>query len=322
MTDVPRRVERLPIRALALCMLALAATAHAQPEELRLKYLGAAGWEMTSGKLVVLIDPYISRISYGNTATSDGRRHFSESDYPVSDTALIDKIITRADFILVHHSHLDHMLDVPYIAKKTGARVICTETATNILLAFGVPWQQIYTVKGGEDYQFDGISVRVIPSLHSPLAEKHYFDSKRYTEDLKVPLTISEYIEGGSLMYLCRLGGHQILTMGSMNFIERELEGLRPDVLLAGAGASRTEIYDYTKRLLTVTGFPRFVLPTHWDNFYVPYEDEAAQVQARKDKAEPFMREVSAVTPRSDVIIPVHLKSITIPSAPTPVARP
>jgi len=315
MRGVPLRVERLRITALALCVFAVAA-AHGQTEELQLKYLGAAGWEMTSGKLVVLIDPYISRINYSDTATSDGRRHFSESDYPVSDTTLIDKIITQADFILVHHSHLDHMLDVPYIARRTGAKVICTETATNILLAFGIPRQQIYTVKGGEDYEFDGISIRVIPSLHSPLNGKHYFDSRRYTEEIKVPLTISDYIEGGSLMYLCRLGGHQILTMGSMNFIERELEGLRPDVLLAGAGASRTELYDYTKRLLTVTGFPRFVLPTHWDNFYVPYEDEAAQVQARKDKAEPFVKEVAAVTPRSDVIIPVHLKPITIPNDP------
>ena len=118
-------------------------------------------------------------------------------------------------------------------------------------------------------------------------------------------------------MFLCRLNGHEILTMGSMNFIERELEGLRPDVLLAGAGASRTEIHDYTKRLLTATGFPRFVIPTHWDNFYVPYENDAAQVQARKEKAEPFMKEASAVAPRSDVIIPVLLQPIIIPNVPT-----
>ncbi len=302
------------IAALTLCLLAVAVRANGQTQELQLEYLGAAGWEMKSGNLVVLIDPYISRINYGGAPASNGRRHFSTSDYPVSDTDRIDKIITRADYILVHHSHLDHILDVPYIAKKTGAKVVCTETATNILLAFGVPAQQIYTVKGGEDYQFDGISIKVIPSLHSPLNGKLYFDSRRYTEDLKAPLTISEYIEGGSLMFLCRLPGHQILTMGSMNFIERELEGLTPDVLLAGAGASRTEIYDYTKRLLTVTGFPRFVLPTHWDDYYVPYEDEAAQVQARKEKAEPFMKEASAVAPRSEVIIPVHLKPIIIPN--------
>jgi phosphopantothenate synthetase len=36
--------------------------------------------------------------------------------------------------------------------------------------------------------------------------------------------------------------------------------------------------------------------------------------QARKEKAEPFMKEVSAVSPRSEVIIPVHLKPIIIPN--------
>ena len=310
---VPAPAKTLRNALLALCVFA-AATANGQTQELQLRYLGAAGWEMKSGNLVVLVDPYISRIDYGGEPASNGRRHFSASDYPVSDTDLIDKIITRADFILVHHSHPDHILDVPYIAKKTGAKVICTETATHILTAFGVHAQQIYTVKGGEDYQFDGISIRVIPSLHSALSEKLYFDATRYTEDPNVPLTISQYIEGGSLMFLCRLNGHEVLTMGSMNFVEREVEGLRPDVLLAGAGASRTEIYDYTKRLLTATGFPRFVLPTHWDNFYVPYEDEAAQVQARKEKADPFMKEALVASPRSEVIIPVHLKPIVIPN--------
>ena len=29
---------------------------------LEMKYLGAAGWEITDGKVVVLIDPYISRL--------------------------------------------------------------------------------------------------------------------------------------------------------------------------------------------------------------------------------------------------------------------
>lgn len=116
----------------------------------------------------------------------------------------------------------------------------------------------------------------------------------------------------GSLMFLCRINGTEVLTMGSMNFIENELRGLRPDILLAGAGSSRTEIYKYTERLLRATGSPRVVIPTHWDDFYVPYEDEAAQVLARKEKAEPFIAEVAAAAPKSRAVIPVHLKTITV----------
>jgi hypothetical protein len=52
-----------------------------------------------------------------------------------------------------------------------------------------------------------------------------------------------------------------------MNYIEREVAGLEPDVALIGAGASRKEIYDYSGRLMRDLNYPALVLPTHWDNF-------------------------------------------------------
>jgi hypothetical protein len=47
-----------------------------------------------------------------------------------------------------------------------------------------------------------------------------------------------------------RFPEHQILAFGANNYIEREIEGLEPDVVLMGAGPSRKEIYDYTGRLM------------------------------------------------------------------------
>jgi L-ascorbate metabolism protein UlaG (beta-lactamase superfamily) len=283
------------------------------PGTLRMRYLGAAGWELQSDGLVVLIDPYISRIKYdGGGSSDDPRKDFALTDAPESDVKLIDKIIDRADFILVHHTHPDHAMDVPYIARKTGAKVIGTESTRNLLRAAGVPERQLYAVQGGEDYQFERFSVRVIPSLHSALDEKHYISSKRHGADFKGPLRLEHFIEGGSLMFLCRINGTEVLTMGSMNFIENELRGMQPDILLAGAGSSRTEIYKYTERLLKATGMPRVVIPTHWDDFNVPYENQVAQILARKEKAEPFIAEAAAASPRSRTMIPVHLETITI----------
>jgi hypothetical protein len=62
---------------------------------------------------------------------------------------------------------------------------------------------------------------------------------------------------------LIRIAGHAILAFGSMNYIEREVQGLRPDVVLMGAGASRAEIHDYAGRLMRALSFPATVLPTH-----------------------------------------------------------
>jgi len=280
---------------------------------LQLTYLGAAGWEISDGTVVVLIDPYISRLKYGGGGhPDDDRPDFARDDVAASDTALIDSIITTADYILIHHGHFDHLGDVPYIARKTGAKVIGTETIITILRAYGIPDDQLYAVGGGEDYQFDGFSVRVVPGIHSALAEKHYHDSRRWNADsgLEAPLRINQFIEGGSLQFLARFDRHEVLTMGSMNFLERELEGLEPDILLAGINGSRLGLYNYDERLLRVTGFPPIVLPTHWDNFRLPYGfSQQANVERN---IVPFIRTAAVVSPGTRVITPVHLEPIVI----------
>jgi len=305
-------------KAILICVLGWISFCFQTPtafsqDQIHLKYLGTAGWEITDGNLTLLVDPYISRLKLGrgpSISPEDTRKSFGPSDYFESDTVTINGIIKKVDYILVHHSHFDHLSDVPYIAKKTGARVIATETSCNILRAYGVPDAQLVEVKGGEDYQFDGFSVRVIPSLHSALGDKKYFDSRSYTEPPEVPLKVKDFIEGGSLMFLIRMGGHKMLTAGSMNFVEREVEGLRPDILMPGVNYSRLEIYKYTERLLKATGYPKTVIPVHWDNFRLPYG--FSQEDAIEKKVKPFIEEVKAASPESKILIPVHLETITI----------
>jgi L-ascorbate metabolism protein UlaG (beta-lactamase superfamily) len=285
----------------------------AQEGDIKLRYFGTAGWEITDGTITVLVDPYISRLKLGSgssTSKEDTRRVFKPSDYFQSDTVLINSLIKKADFILVHHSHFDHLSDVPYIAKITGAKVIGTESTTNVLKAYGIPNDQLFTVKGGEDYQFENFSVRILESIHSALNDKHYFDSRTIPASVTAPMKISEFVEGGSLMFLARFKNHKVLTMGSMNYMERELAGLRPDIMLPGVNFSRLEIYKYTARMMQLTGYPKTVIPSHWDNFRVPYG--FSQEKAINDKIKPFIEEVKAVSPNSKVIIPVHLETITI----------
>lgn len=286
---------------------------NAQNEPLQLKYFGTAGWEITDGNITVLIDPYITRMKLGTgpgVSAEDTRKTVFRSDIFVSDTLLIDSLITKADFILVHHSHFDHLADVPYIAKKTGAKVIGTETTRNILRGYGIPEEQLYPVKGGEDYQFENFSVQVIPSIHSALNDKHYIDSRAYTEAPKTPLKVSEFVEGGSLMFLARFAKHNILTMASMNFVERELVGQKPDILLAGVNRSQLGLYKYNERLLAVTNYPKIIIPTHWDNFRLPYG--FSQQSGVELKLIPFQEDVKRLSPNTKVIIPEHLGTIAI----------
>ena len=286
---------------------------NAQNSPVELKYLGTAGWEIKDGNITVLVDPYISRVKLGtgpSISPLDKRETVLRSDYFVSDVKLIDSLINKVDFILVHHSHFDHLSDVPYIAKKTGAKVIGTETTINILRGYGINNDQLYPVRGGEDYQFEEFSVRVIPSIHSALNNKHYLDSREYTKPPKTPLKVSDFIEGRSLMFLARFNSHEILTMGSMNFVDRELVGVHPDILLAGVNQSQLGLYNYNERLIKVTGYPKTIIPTHWDNFRLPYG--FSQENSIILKLLPFKKNVEKLSTQSSVKIVRHLETIKI----------
>jgi reactive intermediate/imine deaminase len=308
----------------AVCMmLCLASTATAQqsaranassalaPGAIQLRYLGNAGWEITDGRRVILVDPFLTQFArWRPGAASDGP---DPAAVYAPDTALINEHVRRADYIVVTHGHSDHALDAGYIAGKTGAVIIGHETAANLARAYAVPDSQLITVRGGEDYDFEDFSLRVIPSIHSALNDKRYFNNGRgiagtAPRGLRLPLRRQDYQEGGSLAYLLRLGGHEVLIMGSMNFIEREMEGLRPTVALVGANSQRLEIHDYTGRLLRALGHPRLVIPSHADSYGDPKPSPAALA----DRAR-FLDEVRRASPNSQTFAPTWFAPIVVP---------
>lgn len=310
---------RFPIllAAFALVLTAAAPPPALKPGELRLTYLGNAGWEITDGKKTVLVDPFVTQFA----RWTPGAKIPTPDDVYNPDTALIDKHIPRADYILITHGHSDHALDAGTVANKTGATIIGKETTANLARAYAVPEAQLITVIGGEDYDFEDFSLKVIPSIHSALDDKHYFNNGRgitgnAPAGLKAPLRRKDFVEGGSVAYLLRMGGHEVLIMGSMNFIEREMAGLSPDIALVGSNAQRLEIYNFTRRLMRALGYPAVVLPTHADAYGNPNPPPAITEDQKR-----FEAEVKAASPNSRFIRPVWFEPITIPARTTAAGR-
>src|SRR5215471_4861350 len=149
-------------------------------------------------------------------------------------TTLIDQHVSKADQILIGHGHWDHMADVPYVAKKTGAMVIGSESHANLMRAAGVPEGKIVQVKGGEYMQFDGYTIEVFPSVHSMGGTKKYAVPGHIVSVPSTPPTkLGDLPEGDTLIYVLTIGGkYSIFLMSSGNYIERAIAGLRPDVAL------------------------------------------------------------------------------------------
>jgi L-ascorbate metabolism protein UlaG (beta-lactamase superfamily) len=264
-----------------------------------LRSFGTNAWEITSGNKTLWIDPWLTRY---DTGAFSG--HFDGSTPITVDTSALDKYITNVDMILLGHGHFDHIADVPYLAKKTGAMVIGSETHNNMLRAFGVPHKQLVQVSGGENMQFDGFSIEVFRSLHGLDGNKQFVFPHSLNTVPGMPTRTDQLYEGGTFIYqLTRDDGFAILLMSTGNFVERELSGLHPDVAILGATSTYTQTHQYNARLLKALNYPAVILPTHWDNWEKPLTEPAV------GNVDPWVAEVKQLSPNSQVVVLDHLQS-------------
>jgi L-ascorbate metabolism protein UlaG (beta-lactamase superfamily) len=290
---------------------ASAASAPRGTSRMTLRWWGNNGWEIRvpgpAGTKTILIDPWLTRFKTG-TYTPAG----ADPRTPLSvNKALIDGYLDRgelrADHILVTHGHYDHLTDVPYLAKRTGATVLGTETHLSLMAALGAPEDQLSIASGGEDLTFDGYSIRVLRSLHSATGERARvpFPGSRPLSRRDRPKVIEDLVEGGTLAYQVTGGGASVLDFGGSNYVESELAGLRPDVVLVPVGGAK--VTQYVPRLLRTLGNPAHVAATHWDDFDLPL----GQAHDPNGGLEVLRKAVAAASPASEFVVLDHLGEFT-----------
>ncbi len=264
-----------------------------------LTYLGVAGWRVDDGGHALLVDPYFSRLPVD-----------SKSATPLlPDEARITRYApTRADAILVGHSHYDHLLDVPDIAKRAHATVVGTASTLNVARAAGVAENHLVVAEEGAALTFGPFSVSAFRGLHSLTGQA----SAAIPPQIALPMPASGYAEGGTLDYLVRVGRHSILFIGSANFIEQELAGVRPDVAVLAVGL-REKIVDYACRLMRALGHPPLVLTNHFDAHWEPLGPKQMDIgdEARASLAK-FADEIHACAPETRVVVPTHFQPISL----------
>lgn len=118
--------------------------------DVTLDWLGCATFRLRIGDLVVFLDAYMDRVP---------------SAPPVG---LSTAEVREAHFVLVGHSHFDHLAGAEVIAKNTGARIIGSHETARVMREQGIPEAQLLPSAGGERHRLaEGVTVRVFPSLHS-----------------------------------------------------------------------------------------------------------------------------------------------------------
>jgi L-ascorbate metabolism protein UlaG (beta-lactamase superfamily) len=231
------------------------------PPGVELTWIGTAGFRLAYQGVVVWIDPYVTRLSMGALL----RRRV----VPANDAELA-RWIDGADAVLVGHTHFDHALDVPAIARRFGCRVYGGSSLRDLMGLHGLAAQAEIVVPH-RSYEVGPFRFHFVPSVHSKLILGL---GVPYAGELTCEhvdhLTPQAYKCGQVFGVCIEVAGARIYHQGSADLLEDEIRDREVDVFLCGISGRRFT-KNYVSRIVKALG-PARIVPTHYDDFFRPLD--------------------------------------------------
>jgi L-ascorbate metabolism protein UlaG (beta-lactamase superfamily) len=236
----------------------------ALPTGLEVEWLGVSGYRMTYEAQTLLIDPYVSRC---------GLDALLQRKPVVPDLGRIERFIGSPPGvagIVVGHTHFDHAVDAPALARRFGCRAYGSESLAALMRLHGAG-ELAVGVEPGRVYELGSFKVSFFRSRHSKLmlGLAVPFDGELTCDHLD-GLTPAAYRCGQVWGIRIEVAGVSFYHQGSANLIDDEVPRGGVDYFLAGV-SGRGFTRDYWGRILTALE-PRRIVPTHYDDFFRPLD--------------------------------------------------
>ncbi|MBK6579355.1 MAG: MBL fold metallo-hydrolase [Sandaracinaceae bacterium] len=238
---------------------------------IRVSWLGTAGFCIEHDGYTVLIDPYVTRASLLACARAP----------LVSDADAVRRFAPKADAIVTGHTHFDHVLDVPAIARHTGAKVFGSRSCVHLCRIEGLPEHQVMDVESrrGQPTKVEvgPFELRFIPSVHAAFMLGRIPMPGDISDCDQIPLRTGHYRCGAVFGVDIRVAGKRLYHLGSADLLDAYPE--RDVDLLMMCVAGWTTTARFCPRVMGAIR-PGAILLSHWDNFFAPMDAGAKALPA------------------------------------------
>jgi L-ascorbate metabolism protein UlaG (beta-lactamase superfamily) len=296
------------MKRLATALLCLSFVSAPARADMSVRWLGVAGFTLTSGETTLAHDPFLSR--------PGGMRTLFRAYVP--DETVLGRFIgeaspapelARAKLYLVGHSHYDHLGDVPWLAARTQGRVVGSATTAAIAQGYGLAPDETIVAAPGEVLGEGPFEVRVFASRHAKVMFGRVPFEGELSEPPEAPIHASSFVLGDARGYLVteRASGLRVVLLSSAAFDPAALTALGQEVapvdLLLAATHGREP--DYASQLVK-TLRPRLVVPHHFDDFSLPIDDPAAAAPQDEEGLAAFEAELREAAQAEGVALEVR----------------
>lgn len=219
-----------------------------------------------------------------------------------SDPSLVEKVLSGQNMrtlsgIFVTHTHFDHCIDAPMVAKLTNAPLYASESMRNVAQAYKDPSIRIEALKPVRIGKF---RVSMFTRVHSEILELFEFLPGKVPADFN--FSFYDYKVGESWIYILEHPEGNILidTSGDANLpiLPKDIKIQAVFQGVANRKSNETLIHGYVQRLA-----PKKFIATHFDYFMLPFVPGPQRVMGNVDfpgLQEAFRKEA----PGTEFIVP------------------
>lgn len=264
---------------------------------LKVMFLGVTTILLDDGETAIMTDGFFSRPGLVTSIFCKVKPDDARISYALNRAG-----VTKLAAVLTAHSHHDHAMDSPEVARRTTALLIGSNSTANIARGLNFPEDRIRTIGGGETFDFGRFKIAVIKSAHSP---RGLFMGD-ITSPLPSPARVCEYKEGGSYSYLIEHDGRRILIHPSANYLPGFLANVQADIVFLGIGTLGKQddqfARDYWREVVQATG-AKIIVPIHWDDFMRPLDQPLLPMPGLLDDFERGMQIVTQLAQTDHVTV-------------------
>lgn len=292
------------VRVAIVAMLSpLAIAFHVMPSKLEadafeMVFLGTTSILFRDEENSILIDGFCSRPSLPKLALGK-----IASDPSRVKDCLERAGVSKLSALFVAHSHYDHVMDAPLVAKLTGAHIYGSRSTLRIAVGEGVSDSQLTEVLGGNVVKIGSFRVHIFETPHGPPT----LFKGTVKRSWSAPQRFSRYRVGKNYSYYIE---HQepeapsVLIVPSAGVQTGAFGDFEADVVFLSIGMlgwqPRLEFERYWKNAVLDVGATE-VVPIHWDDFRVPLSRPLVQMPFPPDRVEKSLQELKRLSTRDDI---------------------